>query len=69
MSSLPTQHPEDWAQADPLGFGDLKASRRTVVAQAVLRSARHRGLLAAFLRQQGFKQLWIHDFMLGKVIE
>jgi hypothetical protein len=40
-----------------------------VVAQAVLRSARHRGLLATFLRQQGFKQLWIHDFMLGKVIE
>jgi uncharacterized damage-inducible protein DinB len=61
--------PEDWAQVDALGFGDLKASRRKIVAQAVLHSVHHRGQLATFLRQQGFKQLWIHDFILSEVME
>jgi uncharacterized damage-inducible protein DinB len=66
---LANSTPEDWAQVDPLGFGDLKASRRKMVAQAVLHGIHHRGQLATFLRQQGFKQDWIHDFILSKVIE
>jgi uncharacterized damage-inducible protein DinB len=52
-----------------LGFSDLKASRRKMVAQAVLHGIHHRGQLATFLRQQGLKQDWIHDFILSKVIE
>jgi len=66
---LANSTPEDWARVEPLGFGDFKASRRKMVAQAVLHSVHHRGQLATFLRQQGFEQGWIHDFILSKVIE
>ena len=60
---------EDWVRAMPLGFGSLKASPRKMVTQAVLHSVHHRGQLATFLRQQGFKQDWTHDFILSKVME
>jgi len=61
--------PEDWASIQPLGFGDLHASRRKMVMQAIWHSIHHRGQLATFLRQQGFKQAWTHDFILSTVIE
>jgi uncharacterized damage-inducible protein DinB len=59
---------EDWAQVVPLGFRDFKASRRKMVMQAMVHSIHHRGQLATFLRQQGFKT-WTHDFLMSSVIE
>ena len=60
---------EDWTKLSPLGFGTLKASPRKMLIQAVLHSVHHRGQLATFLRQQGFKQDWTHDIILSKVME
>jgi len=61
--------PEDWAQVAPLGFGNLKASKRKMVAQALLHGVHHRAQLSTFLRQQGFKQDWVHDFLMSKAME
>lgn len=36
--------------------------------QAIVHSIHHRGQLATFLRQQGFKT-WTHDFLMSSVIE
>lgn len=60
--------PEEWTTPVSLGFRDFKASKRKMVAQAVLHSVHHRGQLATFLRQQGFKQDWTHDFIASKVM-
>ena len=60
---------EDWARPVALGFRDFKASKRKMVMQAVMHSIHHRGHLATFLRQQGFKQDWTHDFIVSKVME
>jgi uncharacterized damage-inducible protein DinB len=59
---------EDWSTPVSLGFRDFKASKRKMVAQAVLHSVHHCGQLATFLRQQGFKQDWTHDFIASKVM-
>jgi uncharacterized damage-inducible protein DinB len=61
--------PADWSNPVSLGFRDFKASKRKMVAQAVLHSVHHRGQLATFLRQQGFKQSWTHDFIASRVME
>ena len=60
--------PEDWSNLVSLGLRDFKASKRKIVAQAVLHSVHHHGQLATFLRQQGFKQDWTHDFIVSKVM-
>lgn len=60
--------PEDWSKPVSLGFRDFNASKRKMVAQAVLHSVHHRGQLATFLRQQGLKQNWTHDFIASKVM-
>lgn len=59
---------EDWLQVVPLGFRDFKASRRKMVMQAMVHSIHHRGQLATFLRQQGFKT-WTHDFLMSSVMD
>jgi uncharacterized damage-inducible protein DinB len=60
--------PEEWSAPVSLGFRDFKASQRKMVAQTVLHSVHHRGQLATFLRQQGFKQDWTHDLIASKVM-
>jgi uncharacterized damage-inducible protein DinB len=62
---------EDWAGKVELGRGTvhLKASKRKLVAQALTHSLRHWAQIATFLRQQGFKQEWNHDFLLSKAME
>jgi uncharacterized damage-inducible protein DinB len=60
---------EDWAKLIPLGFGSLEASPRKMLIQAILHGVHHRGQLATFLRQQGFKQDWTHDIILSKVMK
>jgi uncharacterized damage-inducible protein DinB len=59
---------EDWSIPVSLGFRDFKASKRKMVAQALLHSVHHRAQLATFLRQQGFKQDWTHDLIASKVM-
>ena len=58
---------KDWDEIVPLGFLDLKASKRKIMAQVVLHGVHHRAQLATFLRQQGYKQDWMHDFVLSGV--
>jgi uncharacterized damage-inducible protein DinB len=61
--------PEDWSTPYPIGVRDLKASKAKMVMQAMWHSMNHRGQMATFLRQQGFKQDWIHDFLLSNAME
>jgi uncharacterized damage-inducible protein DinB len=60
---------EQWIEPVPFGARDFKASKRKMLMQVVMHSIHHRGQLATFLRQQGFKQDWTHDFLLSKVME
>lgn len=60
---------DDWTTVLPLGFRDLKASKRKMLMQAIFHSIQHRAQLATTLRQQGLKQDWIHDFILSKAME
>jgi uncharacterized damage-inducible protein DinB len=49
--------------------GTLTASRRKIFIHALLHSVRHWAQLSTFLRQQGFKQDWQHDFIFSNVIK
>jgi len=66
---LAKSKPEDWNTPRPMGFRDIKASKAKMMMQAIWHSINHRSQMATFLRQQGFKQDWIHDFILSKVME
>jgi uncharacterized damage-inducible protein DinB len=46
-----------------------KASRRKLVTQALTHSMRHWAQISTFLRQQGLKQEWTHDFLMSKAME
>jgi uncharacterized damage-inducible protein DinB len=59
---------EDWNEVTPLGFRDLQASKRKMMAQAALHGVHHRAQLATLLRQQGYKQDWIHDIVVSDVM-
>ena len=56
--------PADWNEVKDLRGGQWRASRRKMVAQAVLHGIHHRGQLATYLRQQGYGGMWMHDFLL-----
>lgn len=60
--------PEDWDTVRELGSGKLKASKRKMVAQALLHGVHHRAQLATFLRQEGFGGLWVHDLIASDVM-
>lgn len=49
--------------------GTLTGSRRKIFIHALLHGLRHWAQLATFLRQQGFKQDWQHDFIFSNVIK
>lgn len=59
---------EEWSTPVSLGIRDFKASKRKMIAQAIWHGINHRGQLATFLRQQGFKQ-WTHDILASKVMD
>jgi uncharacterized damage-inducible protein DinB len=48
--------------------GTLTASRRKIFIHALLHGIRHWAQLATYLRQQGYKQDWSHDFIFSNVI-
>lgn len=49
--------------------GTLTASRRKIFVHALMHGIRHWAQLATFLRQQGFKQDWGHDFIFSRVLK
>jgi uncharacterized damage-inducible protein DinB len=49
--------------------GTLTASRRKIFVHALLHGVRHWAQLATFLRQQGHKQDWPHDFIFSGVLK
>src|SRR5690242_15181538 len=61
--------PGNWEAVKELGSGKLKASKRKIVAQALLHGVHHRAQLATFLRQEGFAGLWVHDLIASDVME
>ena len=60
---------EQWQELVEIGAVGLKASRRKMVAQAFTHSMRHWAQISTFLRQQGLKQEWNHDWLMSKVVE
>lgn len=48
--------------------GTLTASRRKIFVHALIHGVRHWAQLAAYLRQQGHKQEWQHDFLFTSVV-
>jgi uncharacterized damage-inducible protein DinB len=61
--------PEDWSEMIELSRVNRKASRRKLVTQALTHSMRHWAQISTFLRQQGLKQEWHHDFLMSKAME
>jgi uncharacterized damage-inducible protein DinB len=60
---------EDWSEMIELSRVNRKASRRKMVVQALTHSIRHWAQIATFLRQQGLKQEWRHDFLMSNAME
>jgi len=66
---LVTAKEPDWVAMVELGARvGSKASKRKLMAQALTHSMRHWAQVSTFLRQQGFKQDWIHDFLMSKAM-
>lgn len=49
--------------------GSLTASRRKIFIHALLHGVRHWAQLSTYLRQQGYKQDWQHDFIFSNVLK
>ena len=48
--------------------GELTASRRKIFIHALVHGVRHWAQLSTHLRQKGYKQDWMHDFIASGVI-
>ncbi len=62
----------DWEKVIPFATrsaGTLTASKRKIFVHAYLHGVRHWAQLASFLRQQGHKQDWYHDFLFTKTMQ
>ena len=49
--------------------GEFTASRRKIFIHALLHGVRHWAQLSTHLRQKGYKQDWMHDFLASGVIK
>lgn len=49
--------------------GTLSASKRKILAHALLHGVRHWAQISTALRKAGYKQDWQHDFLFTKAIE
>jgi uncharacterized damage-inducible protein DinB len=65
---IQSAQPEDWNVVKEVGFSGLKASKRKMFSQALLHGMQHRAQLATHLRQHGFGEMWMHDFILTDVM-
>ena len=67
---LATARDEDWVAKVDLGPRlALRPSKRKLAAQALTHSIRHWAQISTFLRQQGLKQDWNHDFLLSNAMQ
>lgn len=66
---LDDSKPEQWSDPVSIGFREVKATPRKMLAQAFLHGVQHRGQLAVILRQQGFKDPWVHDIVMTDVMK
>ncbi|MFP5406823.1 MAG: DinB family protein, partial [Gammaproteobacteria bacterium] len=58
--------PEDWVQVltfETLSAGTLSASKRKIVAHALMHGIRHWAQIATALRQAGHGEQWMHDVL------
>jgi len=53
----------DLDEVRPFGFRGYEATRRDMITQALLHAIQHRAQLATFLRQHGYKDQWVHDYI------
>jgi uncharacterized damage-inducible protein DinB len=60
--------PDDWAEVKDVGFSGFRVSKRKMLTQALLHGINHRAQLSTHLRQQGFGDMWKHDFILTDVM-
>jgi uncharacterized damage-inducible protein DinB len=60
---------EAWSQTVELDRINMRASKRKLVTQALTHSMRHWAQISTYLRQQGLKQEWTHDFLLSKAMD
>jgi uncharacterized damage-inducible protein DinB len=66
---LATAGPGDWNDVKDVGLGNRRASKRKMVAQALMHGVHHRAQLATFLRQRVFDRMWVHDLILTDVMQ
>jgi uncharacterized damage-inducible protein DinB len=60
----------DWEATVDMGARlGIHPTKRKMVAQALTHSIRHWAQLSTFLRQQGLKQDWVHDFLMSKAMK
>jgi uncharacterized damage-inducible protein DinB len=59
---------EDWNEVKEVGFAGIKASKRKMFSQALLHGMQHRAQLATHLREHGFGDMWVHDFIFTDVM-
>jgi uncharacterized damage-inducible protein DinB len=64
-----TAQPEDWKQIVEMGLLNRSFSKRKLVVQAFTHSMRHWAQISTYLRQQGLKQEWVHDFLFSSAME
>jgi uncharacterized damage-inducible protein DinB len=65
---IDSARPEDWDEVKDVGFSGIRASKRKMVTQALFHGVNHRAQLSTHLRQQGFGDMWMHDFILTDVM-
>jgi uncharacterized damage-inducible protein DinB len=65
---IESARPEDWAEVKDVGFSGFRVSKRKMLTQALLHGINHRAQLSTHLRQQGFEDMWKHDFILTDVM-
>jgi uncharacterized damage-inducible protein DinB len=65
---IESARPEDWAEVKDVGFSGFRVSKRKMLTQALLHGINHRAQLSTHLRQQGFGDMWKHDFILTDVM-
>lgn len=62
--------PDDLAAKVDFGSRfSMKPSKRKLITQAVTHSMRHWAQISTFLRQQGRKPDWVHDFLMSSAME
>jgi uncharacterized damage-inducible protein DinB len=63
--------PEEWAEVltfETITAGTLKASKRKIVAHALMHGVRHWAQIATALRQAGHGGQWMHDLLMSSAL-